>query len=57
MGVAHFVDVGHGCDDLTEEGPRLGLAKSVAVNDVVEQLAAGAVLEYHEDLCLGLNHL
>ena len=57
MSVARVMDVRYGRRDLSEEGPRLALAESVAVHDVVEKLAAGAVLEDHEDLLLVLQHL
>ena len=57
MRVALFVNVSDSGHDLSEEGSGFGLAQSVAVHDVVKQLATGAVLQNHEDLRFSLNHL
>lgn len=56
VGVAFLEDVGHGGDYLPEEAPGLRLAQPVPVHDVVEQLAAGAILRHHENSVV-LNYL
>ena len=45
VSVPSLVDVGDPRHDLSEELPTLGLAESVPVHNVVEQLSAGTVLQ------------
>lgn len=57
MCVTLFMNVGDCRNDLSEKRPRFGLAQSVAIDDVVEQLTPGTILQDHEDLGVSFNDL
>jgi len=57
MCVTLFVNVGDCRNDLPEKRPWFGLAQSVAIDNVVEQLAPGTILQDHEDLSVSFNDL
>ena len=53
---AYTVQVVDGCGDLPEELPRFVLVETLALVDVVVQLAALGVLDHQHDPVLVLEH-